>query len=70
MSITELTARVKSAGKNRSHAECIQLLEKAHVLDSKGNFDQRFFRSEKKIQVPLNNVFIKAIYCLWFSWYR
>ena len=48
MSITELTARVKSAGKNRDHSQRIKLLKKAHVLDSKGNFDHRFFRSEKE----------------------
>jgi len=48
MSITELTARVQSAGKNRDHAQRVQLLKKAHVLDSKGDFDQRFFQHEKK----------------------
>lgn len=48
MSITELTARVKSAGKNRDHSQRIKLLQKAHVLDSGGSFDHRFFRSEKK----------------------
>jgi hypothetical protein len=48
MSITELTARVQSAGKNRDHAQRVQLLKKAHVLDSKGDFDQRFFQNEKK----------------------
>ena len=48
MSITELTARAQTAGKNRNHTQRVQLLKKAHVLDSKGGFDQRFFQNEKK----------------------
>ena len=48
MSITELTARVKSAGRNRDHTQRILLLKKAHVLNSQGKIDTRFFSSEQK----------------------
>lgn len=43
MSITELTARVVRAGRNRNHSKRVALLKKAHVLDANGDFDHRFF---------------------------
>ncbi len=48
MSITELTARVQSAGKIRGHVQRMQLLKKAHVLNAQGKIDPRFFPSDKK----------------------
>ncbi len=48
MSIAELTARVQSAGENRDHDQRVQLLKKAHILDSKGDFDYRFFKKDEK----------------------
>jgi len=48
MSITELTARVQSAGKQRDHTQRMQLLKKAHVLNEQGKMDSRFFSNEKK----------------------
>lgn len=47
MSITELTTRVQTAGKNRNHSQRMRLLEKAHVLNAQGKKDSRFFSSEK-----------------------
>ncbi|MFC4654554.1 hypothetical protein ACFO3I_05895 [Rheinheimera marina] len=47
MSIYELTQKVKTAGQTRTHEQRIKLLKDAHVLDSKGRFDERFFRSSK-----------------------
>jgi len=52
MSITELTDRVQSAGKNRNHAQRMQLLKKAHVLNAQGKIDSRFFSSDKKAAKP------------------
>lgn len=49
MSITELTARVQTAGKHRDHAQRMQLLKKAHVLNAQGKIDSRFFSSDKQV---------------------
>ena len=45
MTIAELTARVQNAGKNRDHSQRVELLKKAHVLNSQGKIDPRFFSS-------------------------
>lgn len=47
MSIYELTQKVKTAGQTRTHEQRIKLLKDAHVLDSEGRFDKRFFSSSK-----------------------
>jgi hypothetical protein len=43
MSILELTQKVKAAGQKRTHEQRVKLLKSAHVLNSKGQFDKRFF---------------------------
>ena len=48
-SIAELTSRVKLAASSRSHEERIQLLKKAHILDSNGNLDQRLMSKKPEI---------------------
>lgn len=47
MSIQELTQKVKKSAQMRTHDQRIKLLKKAHVLDSEGEFDKKFFSVAK-----------------------
>lgn len=47
MSIYQLTQKVKTAGKTRTHEQRVKLLKDAHILDSQGRLDKRFFSSSK-----------------------
>ncbi|MGP9764448.1 hypothetical protein ACT3UM_01805 [Halomonas sp. AOP13-D3-9] len=47
MSIYKLTQKVKTAGQTRTHEQRIKLLKDAHILDSKGYLDKRFFSDSR-----------------------
>jgi len=45
MSVTELMKKIEASSKKRTSAERIVLLKKAHIIDSKGRYDAKYFSS-------------------------
>ncbi|MGK0290607.1 MAG: hypothetical protein ACI86H_002066 [bacterium] len=46
MDILELTKKIKESAKTRTHAERVELLREANIIDKDGYYSERFFSEE------------------------
>lgn len=59
MTIAELTQKIQSSAKSRTHEDRLRLLKAAHILEADGSVN-RFFTTIHDVQKPGYNTAIKA----------